>query len=343
MNIDENLNTCISIDWLQLNCSRSGGKLADMAGKYKIVKLDHQTRHFKSVYEVYLFKNCVASIAMEPHSSVLAPDMALLKIENKYLYNSELSEFVEDLLKSLSLQLNNITRLDLALDFNYFCDGTHPAKFIKEFLYSNIIKHGKSKYKVMGAQDANLTFEYLKFGSETSIISYYLYNKSKELAEKKNKPWITDTWKANAINTDIDVWRLEFSIKSNLNELMNLETSEAWSMNKLIVLTENLKLSLMNCLLQKYWLFSFPHDDKNRSRWPKIKLFDLDTAKCILIRLSEKKESNRSDKIFLKKLVEYSDEMRGQDFNNSIFADQLIKHAITSRGLVKWAKEKQLI
>jgi hypothetical protein len=195
----------------------------------------------------------------------------------------------------------------------------------------------------MGAQDANLTFEYLKFGSETSVISYYLYNKSKELAEKKNKPWITDTWKANALNTDVDVWRLEFSIKSNLNELMNLETSEAWSMNKLIVLTENLKLSLINCLLQKYWLFSFPHDDKNRSRWPKIKLFDLDTAKCILIRLSEKKESNRSDKIFVKKLVEYSDEMRGQDFNNSIFADQLIKHAITSRGLVKWAKEKQLI
>lgn len=343
MTNNQNILTCISIDWLQLNCSRSGGPLGTRAGIYNVKKLPHQTRHFRDVYEIYLFKELCASIAMNPHSTVLASDMALLKVENKFLYNYDLPNFVESLLKSLSLQLNNITRLDLAIDFNTFCHGLHPPEFIREFLYSNIIKHGKSKYKVMGAQDHNLTFEYLKFGSGTSIISYYLYNKSKELSEKKNKPWISDNWKLNGLDIAKDVWRLEFSIKSNLNELMNLETSEAWSLNKLIVLQEQIKLSLFNCLLQKYWLFSFPQADKNKSRWHKIQFFNLDIASCILIRLSEKKESNRSDKIFIKKLVEYADEMRGHDFNNSIFADQLIRHAITSRSLVKWAKEKSLI
>ena len=45
-----------------------------------------------------------------------------------------------------------------------------------------------------------------------SNVDTYLYNKTKEMQDKKYKPWIVEAWKRAGIDTSKDVWRLEFSL-----------------------------------------------------------------------------------------------------------------------------------
>ena len=280
---------------------------------------------------------------MHPHSEILAKNMVLLKIDNKYLYNDSLISFIDEILQAFELSLKNITRIDLACDFNNFKYKCKPAQFIKNFMSGILIKHGKTKYKVMGAQCDKLTYEYLRFGSDTSTFSYYLYNKSLELKVKSNKPWIIQNWEKNFLDIDSDVWRLEFSIKSNLLELMDNTTAETFALNMLEVLKPNNIMLLYIALLEKYWQFSKPCKDTNKSRWPRIEFFDMAHVSQQLIRLSEKKPSNRMDKVFIKKLAELSAELRDTHNENSEFSYSLLKHAIDRTMLNSWAKNNQII
>lgn len=57
-------------------------------------------------------------------------------------------------------------------------------------------------------------FDSIRWGSRSSGVSVYLYNKSKELREVKDKPWIRAAWKKEELSSKLDVWRVEISITS---------------------------------------------------------------------------------------------------------------------------------
>jgi len=315
----KNSPALIGIDWLQLYVQVPEAFINLCSQKYELILEDYQTRQFKKVITIKdkIKEVVIGSIVIEPHSKIMNQNSGLLKIENCFLYQTNLKTWVADLLDDLKLILLNITRVDFFIDFEKFANGNNPETFIQQFISGQIIKCGKSKFQLCGNVKKSFTYNYLKFGSKTSEINYYLYNKTLELKEVKNKPYIREQWTKNKLGKKNDVWRLEFSVKGGMRELIE-ETGESISTLKELTILEHKPIKqFIHYLLQKNWQFATKENfekDKNISRVKKIEFFNLERCYHIYARVSEKKTSNRMDKVFLKKLISLKDDY-GQRFN----------------------------
>lgn len=315
----KNSPAVIGIDWLQLYVEVPEAFINSYSEKYELILEDYQTRQFKKVITIKDRKNeeIIGTIVIEPHSKIMAQNTGVLKIENKYLYQTTLKNWVQNLLTELKCVLLNITRIDFFIDFEKFANGNNPETFIQQFISGQIIKCGKAKFQLCGNVKKSFTFNYLKFGSKTSEINYYLYNKTKELEEVKNKPYIKEIWTKNKLGKKNNVWRLEFSVKGGMKELIE-ETGESITTLKELTILEHKPIKqFLHYLINKNWQFATKENfekDKNISRVKKIEFFNLEACSHIYARVSEKKTSNRMDKVFLKKLLSLKNDY-GLSFN----------------------------
>jgi hypothetical protein len=316
--------------------------------RYKIEKQGRQhTPQFKQISYIYTpAGDEIGYVAHDPHEDLLPPDMGLLKLNNKYLYQTNMKEFVIDLLKELGMTFRGISRIDVALDFQRFNNNLNPHKFIENFYAGKYMKKGKTK--VSNVADCGgvkgLRYETLKFGSGHSDVQYYMYNKSKEMKDVKHKQWIEDNWKANGYDGNGDVWRLEFRLKRNRKGIyrMNPETGELdlfFDMTTLDSL-DNIH-ELYSYLFNKY--FSFVRNEK-RTRLDRCKPLVLFSngfeTKGVAIKLSEKKEADRAARIHAKHLVKLEYELKGLDFGLAVLANEMVGYYIQSRGLSEWAENR---
>lgn len=339
------MNNCISVDWLTLHVRVPIRRYETVKSRYKIEKQRYQTRHFKAIFILYdEAGEEVCTLACEPHSEVLQFDSGLLKIHNKYLYQQDFLNFVRRLLSELQLTFRSVSRLDIAVDFQAFARRLHPQTFIANYMSGKYVKHGKTKGRVDFESHKGIVFETLKFGSETSEVSYYLYNKSKELRDKKMKPWIVDNWTANGWDGVTDVWRLEFSMKSNTQGTFEYdpetgETKSNFSFKEIEIL--EMLNEVYNFHFKKFMRFYYGKKKTRKDRMKPLPLFP-ERMKCeyVRIKLSDKKEASRADKIFAKKMMELHQEMRGHDFELSIFSNELLTYFILTRGIKVWAGNK---
>lgn len=95
-------------------------------------------------------------------------------------------------------------------------------------------QRGKRIFQLMPPEVGSITW-----GKRSSGVQVQLYNKTKELREVKMKHYIYNTWVANGLDVDRDVWRLEIRIQSAGKELVNLSTGEAF------------RLQIQDCLFQE--------------------------------------------------------------------------------------------
>ncbi len=304
----------INIDWLQVSAR---GIMADHSDINIIVK-DFQTRHFKCVADIEVVGvGKVGTIMHTPHSKVLDRDLHVFKLDNQFCYRESPIRFTCDLLRKLGLEPKGITRLDLAIDFNRFdYRNTKPEDFIRRFIGGRYLKLGKqNKYKLQGAQEENKNkhvFEYLRFGSNESPVSVYMYNKSKEMDQVRFKPYIKDRWVQDKLNMEEDVWRLEVSIKGNQLKVADRKTAEIInvSLHELYI-REDLLEKLFNAVIAKYFRFKVNDGNVNKSRMADIALFkDVFHDPDDIIIDREKKDHTRADKIFIRKLENVNNELR---------------------------------
>ena len=326
----------IGVDWLQIFCKGGVNLEPSKKGAYNITLLNYSSRHFKKIFSISLGVDEIAQVQAEPHSNIIKTGDAILKLTNKFCYSEKRLEYLEVLMSVIGLEFVSVTRCDICIDFEHFLNYYTPENLMTRFVSGKIIKHGKNKFKLQGHHTHELNFDYLKFGSPTSNISYYLYNKSKELREVKNKPWIIDTWALNNLNNDKDIWRLEFSIKKMKKDATNMDDGTNISLSSLaLFIRENFEC-IIKYLIQKLWKFSTLHNwsiQKNKSRCITIDFFKFDIQNIDLIRYSEKITSNRMDKIFIKKLESLKNDYgyTGSYFDGEI--DTIASYFKRTRGL----------
>lgn len=234
---------CYSIDWLQVYCKGSAeiqlGQVftsprRDRLGyhrDYKIAKPREFVAGYEHVYAIMFKDYHVATIGVQPRDKARPQWGCALKIANPVLYVADWFWIYEDILLALGWTARNITRIDLAADFNKFCNNINPDKFIAEYVSeptssrSSWIRRGSNEWCVYGRKDMNATrFNSIRWGSRQSGVSTYMYCKSLELQDKKYKPWIVDAWERAGLHVwdaDADgvaklakVWRVEISISS---------------------------------------------------------------------------------------------------------------------------------
>lgn len=244
---------CISVDWLQVCCYSNN--LAFLLNNDYYNKVDSlpywlelqplETRSFARFIRVHTkvgndWRYC-ADILAVPRSTMLNSNIVLVKIHNRFLYNQNYIKLLYNICDTFKLSIKGLTRLDLCYDCNSFHGGLKPHKFIKEFVTAEfdspryIYKVGAKQFRVYGGKSVSSAtkFSGIEFGSGKSSKRCYIYDKTRELAEVKDKPWIRQYWQENGLISDekTHVYRAEISIKCDGMDLLNMSTGELFKLS----------------------------------------------------------------------------------------------------------------
>lgn len=349
----------LGIDWLQLNChiDRSEYKWMDI---YEERELPYQTPMFSKVSELY-FKGHkrICTITYRPKTPQMHPNMHLIKFDNWVLYANDLHTFIPEFLSENNITFKNITQIDVCGDFINFANNRKPENLIKYYLSGKYAKIGRGGYSSIGTHSTNgknkyhVTHDYLRFGSGTSSLLTRLYNKSKEQREKTYKPWIREKWESSKLlqhqpkeaqrihplgTPQLDIWRLEFSIKSSRVGTLDTDTGEL-TLTDLSILNPDNYTALYKALVKKY--FSFVQYDASQTRKDRMKplhLFDDFETHLKAMQYLNKLETNRSHKIYCKKLQKENDLLRKfGKIEEAKKVSEVLKTTLVHHDLLEWA------
>lgn len=311
---------CIAIDWLEVSCYGNfiNQDSVTFDGKvFYIEREERETPMFKRYYVVKFRGLDFAYIRQEPRLQRMKKGLTCIKLANRVLYQEKFVLHLICLIKALHLRYHGITRLDICYDCNKFYNGRNPHRFIKDYISKPMDEVGGmylcncKEYTLHGRKSIgdNGRLNYIAFGSKSKVCRGYIYDKSIELNEVKDKPWIREMWEKNGLKNDEKnhVWRSEISIKCEGKDLLNLETGQLFPLKPEYISTyENVK-KIFHYYAAKVFDFRINEGQKNRRHFPPLRLFDtgIDIT-CLPKRLSNKCDSGRSEKICYNKLKSLS-------------------------------------
>lgn len=311
---------CISVDWLQVCCH--GNYLGE--GEYTsdgytfVVSLQpSETPMFKRLYKVSLNNLPCAVVQQQPRTSSLSAGLTLIKLENRVLYCTKYIEVLYALIRAFHLKYKGITRLDICYDCNRFCDGRNPARFIKDFVLKSIeekggiVRRGSDKFACNGSRTSNKNkITSISFGSPSSPVRAYMYDKTLELQEVKDKPWIREMWELNGLvsNSEKHVWRSEISIKAEGKDLLNMSTGELFQLSPQYLEHYDSIEKLFHYYAAKYFDFRINTGQKNKRHFKQIFLFNRTIEiTCKPKRISKTADTGRMERICANKIIQLSE------------------------------------
>lgn len=272
----------------------------------------------------------VGTLYCLPHAnSILEKTYGSFKIHNKVLYESLfLDNYLTYLFDNTGIQILNITRLDIAIDFprtefsNFFGllkTAHHNTKYLKDESDDVTLEQRKKQVtksyvlkghtKVLQTNDANnelvergfrmFTERTIKDGKErkTSLSKKMVcYNKSREIKESSHKTYIVDYWKSNGLITDKNnhsIQRLEFQARNvelkKYAEIRELTKEIQTGISCDVLLDMLFQVEFMSALLQRLADDFLEMGYVRSTRHKNNKLTaNYDTSKNINIKISDK-------------------------------------------------------
>lgn len=352
----------ISIDWLSLY-----GRLGKTIGGfftaadglpqiygYTYELLPYGSRQYSEIWCVYLYKEKIAEVQRAPYSSALDKDGCIVKFDNRILYSGQCWGIISQFLLAHEIEVQSVSRVDICADFNKF-ESYEVVDMIRDFL-SLELRHvgrgdGAAYFEHRGKVDKHtrineydMQYSGLSFGSHSSDIRVYLYNKTKELAEVKDKPHISQMWaKIGLLNTRKNpVWRLEVSISGKGVKFKDNATGEVVTISLTMLKDDEKVATLYHTFISHYFQFVKNRKGiKNITREPRIDLFG--ETPPIIDRRTLRSESggNLSERIAIHKLWQMSEEYRLMDNDGDRNrTQQLAKDLARATNLAEWLKIK---
>ena len=179
------------------------------------------------------------------------------------------------------------------------------------------------------------------FGSKSSSVSTKMYNKTLEMKEVKNKPYIVENWGYNGLDLNRDVWRIEISIKSDASTTIRTSTGEIFRLSVDSLHLQEMVEDIFFSYAQKYFSFKRNNGTKNKTRMPDLEIFPKERSITLHpVRITTEEDSTRGDRIFLKKLHSFlvnEKDMPETTWNAVIEVSNAFS---LSRSLSSWRKEK---
>lgn len=315
---------CISVDWLQVytlqsssNPIKGEGVINSNNYVFSLSTADISSAMFKTIIKVNWKSLPCAIIEINPRSTTLNKRMCLIKLENRILYYTRYVEVLYNLMSALNVTYKGITRIDLCYDCIRFKDGRSPSKFINDYLLKpstsigGISRKGSDEFTCHGKKtiSSSSRINYISFGSPQSRIRAYIYDKSIELSEVKDKPWIRKTWQENGLicENEDHVFRSEISIKSEGTDMLNMSTGELFRLSPEYLENQKSIEKLFYIYAEKYFFFRRNGGQKRAKDYKRIELFDKDvdiTTKPV--HLNKSADTGRMEKICYNKLSKLS-------------------------------------
>lgn len=233
---------CVNLDWLECYCLEPKACDADYFRSlgYLVNEREYGTRQYAQMFTVLdkdghgfmeIRRKPVAAALAGQSRGIFSPYSCHLKLCNRYCYAENAVNLYADFLYKHGYAVQRIFRLDLALDFEKFDDGTDPKKFLLRYLEGKFTKINQGKIAAHGDDRwESRDWSSVSWGAPTSMVSTKMYLKTKELKEAKDKPYIRYAWWCAGLVDDWDtltkrkedgsvyqpdIWRIEFSIRSS--------------------------------------------------------------------------------------------------------------------------------
>lgn len=356
----------INLDWLQVYCQ--GDEICTDEIRYgnttfRVELTGKETIQFKKLYYIYIGEQKVAEIQQVPRTKIIKPRATIVKLENQILYCNQYVQILHQIIKACKLQFKGLTRVDVALDCQELADHQSVEALLQDtirlreteegFIYNSAYCH--STYHVQLSNKAGSRITGAKWGSPRSAVNVYCYDKTLELIEKKDKPWIRDVWQMNGIDylysddelaamtnkqkkklarrTGLQdyvkkpVWRFEISIKAEGKDCIRLETGEIFTLSLNDLANNQGVRELFISYAEKYFDFRKNTGQENRRYFDKVKIFDFnETPTLRRVTYRECQETGRSEKICYNKLAKLRDQVGGEEDGLKWHIKEVMQH-----------------
>lgn len=326
---------CINLDWLEVYALEPLQVPHDAAffigSGWWVERREYGTRVYSEMFTLvdeHGFK--VIEVRRAPCSSwlsngVLPPNACHIRLTNRACYFNDAAVYMQKFLQQYGYTFQRISRVDICLDFEKFDLGDNPQRFLFRYMKGRYSKINQAKLHAHGEDLwTRRQWESLSWGSQKSPISTKFYNKTKELEEVKDKPYIRWCWylagltdspysvikkDENGDEYKPDIWRVEFSIKSDVKKWVIIakdgnEKNKHSVKNTLDMYDSKEKLLVMfACLQQHYFHFKKLVEGKTKYECPDKTLFLFNNIqKCIS---PEHTASDTPENTFEKRLKKY--------------------------------------
>lgn len=332
------ITSIISVDWLQIYCDLS---LLNYTGEYEVKTLSYGTKHFEILEEIYTEGALFASVQRKPRSDILKSHTGIIKFQNKILYSSIAENIIQNFLSLCEITILSITRIDIAIDFREFENRMKPENLIKGFMTEKYLKNGRGKYTIIGSQKNVLDVSYLRFGTKSSDVNVYLYNKTLEMNEQTYKEYITESWQDLAGSPMQPVWRLEFSLKAKATSYLDEETGEIETIDLSFLSNFEMKKRVCQALINRYFEFKVRDKQKNKSRMRTLILFNLDNTTMTNRYFPKGSDILKKDKILMKNIYTLNLEHRNIPEAVTEAQEQVLSFMRESSFLDNYFKKKE--
>lgn len=333
------MQRCINIDWLEVHVLEDVSRYPLDAEFFQrdgwtVNRREYGTRVYEQMFTLLdTHDEPFIEIRRAPKSStelngVLSPYSCHIRLTNRYCYVANCVAMLRDFLARYNYTFKRIFRIDICCDFERFDLGDDPAKFIRRYLAHKFSKinqcnrttHGVDRWD--GCDDNSISW-----GQRKSMVSTKLYNKTLELREVHDKPYIRSAWMAAGLITNPvtmvkvrrdgtqytpTIWRVEFSVKSGSAGWLIMEdhshdktrkiptenTLASWD-------TDDKQLNKFASLAHHYFHFKYFEPGKRKDRCKDKVLFHFDFAHDRLVKLQRVAQSKPQpkDDLRLRKLL----------------------------------------
>lgn len=220
---------CINIDWLEVFCLEPNEKEYDaqyfINKGYDVRQRAYGTPQYSQMFTILDAGHELLEIRRKPYSlrsqgGIFERGACHIRLSNRTCYDKAPVNVLRKFLVAHGYIFKSISRIDIALDFNEFDNGLQVTDFIQSYVWGEISKVNQSNVSMHGSDKWNCRdINSLKWGSPSSPNTTKLYNKSLEMRQTKQKFYIRDRWEEAGLDISRDVWRIEFSLKSQFQTI----------------------------------------------------------------------------------------------------------------------------
>ena len=233
---------CVNLDWLEVFCFEpiSSPRNADYFREkgYIVEEREYGTRIYNEMFTLMgtdYFP--LLEIRRNPKSSqtaggLLPINACHIRLVNRTCYVDNAAMLLQQFLQEHGIEFQRISRVDVCLDFERFDSGDWPQKFLIRYLMEKYAKINQAHIAPHGEDTWTARrWDSISWGREKSDVSTKMYNKSKQLNEVKDKPYIKQAWfLCGLVDNPVectrtlkdgtiyrpDIWRVEFSVRSSV-------------------------------------------------------------------------------------------------------------------------------
>jgi len=325
-------NKAVFWDWIQYSGLIGSKGLNEVPGVFKLKERETGTQGFKRAFDIYTLTNTgvtdqgdewdkCALLETEPRVSYIDPTICLIKLENKYCYQAGVNMFIELLNEHLQIQFKNYVRIDCAMDFQSINYKGSPQKFMNDCA----AELNRMKGKTMTTHHDTTGVTGIQWGRRSSGASVTMYNKTLEMRKPgKHKPWIAELWHKAQFITGVNVYRLEFSVKKNLYDLIDETTGETLGNHTDVNFIADID-RYINWAYNRHFRIAINEPGVKFDRLEQLNILNMKSGFIKAERLSEKTKSTNYIKCQIKNTIQ--DAVTYQDNGDKLMSSVLFDYA----------------